>query len=292
MSERSGGSARDDQSADEGARPSEPVKRRRASRLTRAVEGSVVVMTGASSGIGRTTALRLGSAGATVVLVARRREELEAVAQAVRAEGGTASVHPCDLTDLDAVAALGEAVLAEHGRVDVLVNNAGRSIRRGIDHSYERIHDFERTMQLNYLGAVQLTLAFLPGMRERKRGHIVNVSSIAVQAGAPRFASYVASKAALDAFARCVAAEVRHDGVRFTTVHMPLVRTAMIAPTKLYDLAPAISSERAASMVCDAIIRRPNEVGTAPGSLVAMGNRLAPRTMNLARNAAYRVLPD
>lgn len=182
--------------------------------------------------------------------------------------------------------------MEDHGRVDVLVNNAGRSIRRGVDRSYERIHDFQRTIQLNYLGAVQLTLSVLPGMRERGRGHIVNVSSIAVQANAPRFASYVASKAALDAFAECVAAEVRHDRVIFTTIHMPLVRTSMISPTQLYDLAPAISPERAAAMVCEAIVTRPRQVGTAPGTLLGYSDRIAPGMMRRARNLVYRMLPD
>jgi short-subunit dehydrogenase len=260
--------------------------------LVRVARSSVIVITGASSGIGAATARRLGRAGGTVALVARRAGELERVASGVRDAGGTATVHPCDLTDRDSVAALVAEVLAAHGRVDVLVNNAGHSIRRGVDRSYERLHDFDRTMQLNYFAAVQLTLGFLPGMRERHRGHVVNVSSIAAQAHPPRFAGYVASKAALDAFTDCVAAEVRHDGVRFTTVHLPLVRTPMIEPTALYDLAPAMSASRAAAMVCDAIARRPRHVGTTSGSLIAVASTLAPRSAAIARQLAYRAVPD
>jgi NAD(P)-dependent dehydrogenase (short-subunit alcohol dehydrogenase family) len=252
-----------------------------------------VLLTGASSGIGEATARRLGSAGGTVALVARRVEELERVAGEVEARGGTASVHPCDLTDLDAVTAVAGDVLDAHGRVDVLVNNAGHSIRRAIRRSYDRIHDFERTMQLNYLGAVQLTLGVLPIMRAHQRGHIVNVSTYAVQGMIPRFAAYAASKAALDAFADCVAAEVRHDGVRFTTVHMPLVRTNMIAPTRVYAHLPAISPDRAAGIVCDAIVRRPHVVSSLEGTAMAVGNRLAPRGLSVAaRNAVYRLTPD
>lgn len=274
-----------------------PASRRRSRRsrrdLSEIVGDSVVAITGASTGIGAATAKQLGAAGATVALIARREAELDNVAAEVRNLGGQASVHVCDLSDLDAVAVLAKDVLEVHGQVDILINNAGKSIRRPIRHSYDRIGDFERMIQLNYLGAVQLILGVLPQMRTRRRGHIINISSYAVQGKIPRFAGYVASKAALDAFSECAAAEVRHDRVRFTTVHMPLVRTDMITPTRLYNYMPAKSPERAADMVCDAIIRRPHEVNALEGSLMAMGNRLSPRGLSLAaRNAIYRAVRD
>ena len=176
--------------------------------------------------------MKIGEAGGEVILVSRTREKLEEVAKQVEDAGGTAHVHPADLSDLDEVDRLAAEVLEQHGGVDVLVNNAGRSIRRSVKASYDRFHDYERTMQLNYFGALKLILAFLPGMRERRSGHIVNVSSIGVQTNTPRFSAYVASKSALDAFSRCVAPEVIGDNVNFTTVFMPLVRTPMIAPDR------------------------------------------------------------
>ena len=163
--------------------------------------------------------------------------------------GGTAFVHPADLSDMDDVERLADEVLAEHGGVDVLINNAGRSIRRSLRLSLDRFHDYERTMQLNYFGAVKLILKLVPAMAERQRGHIINVSSIGVQTNTPRFSAYVASKAALDAFSRCIASEVVDDGIHITTVYMPLVRTKMIAPTKMYDYFPAITPEEAAQQI-------------------------------------------
>jgi len=183
-------------------------------------------------------------------------------------------------------------VLSEHGCVDVLVNNAGRSIRRSVELSYERMHDYQRTMQINYFGPVRLMLSLLPTMRARRWGHIVNISSAGVQSKVPRFSGYVASKAALDAFSDCVAGEVHHDGVRFTTVFMPLVRTPMIAPTTIYRRLPAMSSREAADMVCDAIIHRPRRLGTPVGNLATLGNAVSPRSMDAVRNAAYRLFPD
>jgi short-subunit dehydrogenase len=260
--------------------------------LTDAVRGRVVMVTGASSGIGRDTALRVGVAGGTVVLVARNLDALEAVREDVEAAGGTAFVHPCDMSDLDAIEKLASDVLGTHERVDVLVNNAGRSIRRSVELSYDRMHDYQRTMQLNYFGPVRLILSLLPAMRERRRGHIVNISSTGVQAKVPRFSGYVASKAALDAFSDCVAGEVHHDGVRFTTVFMPLVRTPMIEPTTIYRNMPAMTPKEAANMVCEAIVHRPRRIGTPVGNLAAFGNAMSPRSMDAVRNAAFRLFPD
>jgi NAD(P)-dependent dehydrogenase (short-subunit alcohol dehydrogenase family) len=182
--------------------------------------------------------------------------------------------------------------LERHGRVDILVNNAGRSIRRSIELSYDRMHDFERTMQLNYFGALKLILALLPGMRERGHGHIINISSIGVQTNTPRFSAYVASKAALDAFSRCIASEVRDDGVHITTIHMPLVRTPMIAPTKMYRAFPALTPDQAADLICHAIVDRPKRVATRLGSMGEIAYAVAPGSVDLVLNNAYHLFPD
>ena len=213
-----------------------------------AVRGRVVLITGASSGIGA-AALKIADAGGNVLLVSRTREKLEEVKAEIEASGGTAFVHPCDLSDTEDIDRMADEVLAEHGHVDILVNNAGKSIRRSVALSYDRFHDYQRTMQLNYFGPVKLMLKLLPKMRERKQGHIVNISSIGVQTNTPRFSAYVASKAALDAFSRSIASEMIDDGVTITTIHMPLVRTPMIAPTKMYRRFPTITPEKAADMI-------------------------------------------
>jgi NAD(P)-dependent dehydrogenase (short-subunit alcohol dehydrogenase family) len=260
--------------------------------LEATVAERITLITGASSGIGAATARRIGAAGGTVLLVARTSEKLEEVAAEVARAGGTAHAHPCDLSDLDDIERLADEVLARHGRVDILVNNAGHSIRRSIDLSYERIHDFERTMRLNYLAPVRLILALLPGMRERGFGHIVNVSSAGVQTRTPRFSAYVGSKAALDAFTECIAAEVGPDGVRLTTVHMPLVRTPMIEPTTIYRSFPAITPDEAAERIADGIVYKPNRIGTPVGNLAAVTNALSPTTLDIVRSAGYQLFPD
>ena len=261
-------------------------------RLAEAVRDRVAVVTGASSGIGRAVALRLAAAGATCILVARSVDRLEELRAEIEALGGRAEVAACDLSDTDAIEALVDRVLGGHGGADVLVNNAGRSIRRSTSSSYERFHDFERTIALNYLGAVKLTMGLLPGMRERGRGHVVNVSSIGVQANPPRFSAYVASKAALDAWTRVVSSEAVGDGVAFTTVHMPLVRTPMIAPTRIYDSFPAISPEEAAELVCDAIRRRPKSINTRLGTISEVAYALAPKLVDQVLHRAYAAFPD
>lgn len=271
--------------------------RRKDRSLARAIKGKTVLITGASSGIGRATALRVGAAGGRVILVARTAEKLDQTRQEIADLGGLAFVHRCDLSDMADIERLAKEVLDEHGRVDVLVNNAGRSIRRSIALSYDRFHDFERTMQLNYFGAVRLILSLLPVMRQpspdgRKGGHIINVSSIGVQTNTPRFSAYVASKAALDAFSRCIASEVIDDGVYLTTIHMPLVRTPMIAPTTMYDRFPTITPAEAADMICKAMIRKPKKVGTALGNLGEFAYQVAPRGVDVVLNAGYKMFPD
>ncbi len=265
---------------------------RRGATLKQALDGKHVLITGASSGIGRSTALKVAAAGGVPLLVARNVDKLEEVRAEIVAGGGTAYVYAADIADIESIERLLERVLADHRNVDMLVNNAGRSIRRSIALSYERFHDFERTIQLNYFGAVKLIIGLLPHMRERGSGHIVNVSSIGVQTNPPRFSAYVASKAALDAFTRVVASEVIGDGVTFTTIHMPLVRTPMIAPTKMYDAFPTLSPEEAADMICEALRARPKEMGTWMGKFGEVAYTLSPSTVDRLLHLAYRVFPD
>ena len=210
----------------------------------------------------------------------------------MRERGGEAHVHPADLSDLDDIQRMAEEVIEQHGGIDVLVNNAGRSIRRSLERSYDRFHDFERTMQLNYFGALKLIMAFMPGMRERKSGHIINVSSIGVQTNTPRFSAYVASKAALDAFSRCVAPECVADNVRFTTIYMPLVRTPMIAPTDMYKAFPTLSPEEAADMITNAMIDKPKKVASRLGTFGEIFYTLSPKSADIVLNTAYNLFPD
>ncbi len=260
--------------------------------LEAAVRGRTIMVTGASSGIGKAAAVKIADAGGTVLLVARTPEKLELTRDQILAGGGVAYIHQCDLSDFDDIERMAEEVLAQHGHVDVLVNNAGRSIRRSVALSYDRPHDFERTVQLNYLGAVRLILKLLPVMRERKAGHIINISSIGVQTNMPRFSAYVASKSALDAFSRCIASEIIDDGVHVTTINMPLVRTPMIAPTKMYDRFPTITPEEAADMICEAIIHKPKRIATPMGTLGQILYALNPKSIDYILNTAYHLFPD
>jgi short-subunit dehydrogenase len=257
--------------------------------LARAVRGQRVMITGASSGIGRASALKLGAAGATVLLVARSAERLEHLKAAIEKAGGVAHVYVADLSNAESRDLLTKRVLDEQGGVDVLVNNAGHSIRRRLELEYDRFHDYERTMQLNYFGALKLTLSFLPGMRERRRGQIVNVSTMGVQTSGPRFSAYLASKAALDAFSRSAASELVGDGVAITTVYMPLVRTPMAAPTELFDFFPALTSAQAADLICEAIVRRPKRVARVGGLLTEAAYLVAPRALDVWMNGLDRL---
>jgi short-subunit dehydrogenase len=260
--------------------------------LEDAVRDRVVLITGGSSGIGEATAKKVAAAGGEVALVARTRENLETVADEIRADGGTAHVYPCDLSDTDAIAAMADEVLADVGRVDILINNAGRSIRRSLELSYDRIHDYQRTMQLNYIGAVQLILKFVPGMRERGFGQIINVSSAGVQTRAPRFGAYIASKAALDTLCDSLQAETVSDGVRFTTVYMALVRTPMISPTKMYDKFPALTPDQAAGVMANAIVHRPRRVSPPFGQFAAFADAVNPMLMDRVRNRGFAMFED
>jgi NAD(P)-dependent dehydrogenase (short-subunit alcohol dehydrogenase family) len=270
----------------------DPLRARR-SRPGGGIAGRTVLITGASSGIGRATALAVARAGAIPLLVARSGDKLEEVRAEIEQAGGTARVYPCDITDEEAVGATVKQMVADHpDGIDFLVNNAGRSIRRSVQLSYDRMHDFERTVALNYFAAVRMILALLPHMTERQFGHVVNVSSIGVQTAPPRFSAYVASKAALDAFSRVVASETYGEGVTFTTIHMPLVRTPMIRPTRIYDAFPTLSPDDAAELVLRALTDRPKRVSTRLGTFGEVSYAVAPKLVDAVLHVAYRVFPD
>jgi NAD(P)-dependent dehydrogenase (short-subunit alcohol dehydrogenase family) len=259
-----------------------------------AVNGKTVLITGASSGIGKAAAFKIARAGGIPLLVARSADKLEETKRQIEDLGPahTAYSYSADISDPDSVDDLVERVLADHPAVDYLVNNAGRSIRRSVALSYDRFHDFERTIKLNYLGTIKLIMGLLPHMRERKSGHVINVSSIGVQTNPPRFAAYVASKAALDAWTRVVGSESIGDNVHFTTIHMPLVRTQMIAPTKIYDSFPTISPDEAADLICEAIRAKPKQINTRLGTFGEVAYALFPKAVDQILSTAYKVFPD
>ena len=260
--------------------------------LCAALGGKAVVITGASSGIGRSTALKVAQAGGIAILVARGKDKLEDTRAEIESAGGQAFAYGCDLSDLEAIDALCAQLRSDHETIDFVVNNAGRSIRRSLTLSHDRFHDFERTMQLNYFGAVRLVMGVLPKMREQGSGHIVNISSIGVQTNPPRFSAYVASKSALDSWSNVVSSELVGDGITFTTIHMPLVKTPMIAPTKIYDAFPTITPAQAADMVLAALAERPHAVNTALGTLGSVAHTLAPKATFRVLHLAYQVFPD
>mgnify|MGYP002662245383 FL=1 len=256
------------------------------------VNGKTIIVTGASSGIGLTVSKYLAQAGAHVLLLARTKDKLDEVKAEIEAEGGKASVFPCDLNDMESIDAVSKEILASVDHIDILINNAGRSIRRAVHESIDRFHDFERTMQLNYFGAVRLVLNLLPHMMQRKDGHIINISSIGVLANATRFSAYVASKAALDAFSRCLSAEVHSHKIAITSIYMPLVRTPMIAPTKIYKYVPTLSPEQAADLVATAIVKRPKKVATNLGRLASITYSIAPDINNKFMSIGYNLFPS
>ncbi|GGG13731.1 short chain dehydrogenase [Rhodococcoides trifolii] len=254
--------------------------------------GRHILVTGGSSGIGRATAIAAARKGAVLFLLARSGDELEKTVQDIRAFGGTAYGYVCDITDSESVDSTVKAILAEHDHVDMLVNNAGRSIRRSLLRSTDRLHDFERTMAVNYFGAVRLILALLPHMTERKYGHVVNISSAAVQGHTPRFAAYVGSKSALDGFTEVAAAETLGDGITFTTIHMPLVDTPMIAPTEDGNAGPIATPEKAAAMVIRALVERPKRIDVPLGTLGEWGAMVNPRAKDRVMHQFFRAFDD
>ncbi len=263
--------------------------------LRGACGGKVVLITGGSSGIGLAAAKKFAEAGAITVICARDEAKLaDAVLEIKEFAGQAAQVFSfsADIAEPASCTALCEWLEADFGGVDFLINNAGRSIRRAIENSYDRMHDFERTMQLNYFGCLRVTLGLLPGMAKKRKGHVVNISSIGVLTNAPRFSAYVASKAALDAWTRCAASEYADTGVTFTTINMPLVRTPMIAPTKIYNNVPTLSPEEAGDMVAQACISKPVRIATRLGRTGELLHALAPRIAQVVMNTSFRMFSD
>jgi NAD(P)-dependent dehydrogenase (short-subunit alcohol dehydrogenase family) len=256
------------------------------------VRNKVVLITGGSSGIGLATAHKVAAAGATTIIIARDPEKLAEAKKEIAAAGHEVVTYPADVSDGAQCAELVTKLVENHGGVDILVNNAGRSIRRAIENSFDRYHDFERTMAVNYYGALRLTLGLLPSMMKKRRGHVINISSIGVLTNAPRFSAYVASKAALDAWTRCAASEFSDMGVQFTTINMPLVRTPMIAPTKIYSQVPTLSPEEAAELVVEAIVYKPVRIATRLGIFGEVLHALLPRVAQVVMNTTFRMFPD
>lgn len=254
--------------------------------------GRHVIITGASSGIGRASALAVARRGATVFALARNGEALDELVEEIRANGGQAYPFTCDITDSASVEHTVKDILGRFDHVDYLVNNAGRSIRRSVVNSTDRLHDYERVMAVNYFGAVRMVLALLPHWRERRFGHVVNVSSAGVQARNPKYSSYLPTKAALDAFADVVSTETLSDHITFTTIHMPLVATPMIAPSKRLNPVPAISAERAAAMVVRGLVDKPVRIDTPMGTLAEAGHQFAPRLSRRILHQLYLGYPD
>lgn len=230
-------------------------------RLRRAVSGKTVLVTGASYGIGEATARKLAAAGAKVLVVARSAERLDDLAASINAGGGQAVAYPADLTDEAAVSVLTKQITENHGPLDIVVSNAGKSLRRSLHHQYDRPHDFQRTIDINYLGPIWLLLGLLPAMRESGHGHIVNISSVGVRVvPGPQWGAYQASKGAFDRWLRSVAPELHVDGVEVTTVYFALVRTRMIAPTPMLGSLPGLHPDEAAGTIAKAIIERPRTI--------------------------------
>jgi NAD(P)-dependent dehydrogenase (short-subunit alcohol dehydrogenase family) len=256
------------------------------------VGGKVVLVTGGSSGIGLAAAHKFAEAGATTLICGRDPDKLQEACQEAQARGYEFIAYPADIADMADCDRFVKLLIENHGGVDFLINNAGRSIRRAIESSYDRFHDFERTMQLNYFGCLRVTMGLLPGMVAKRKGHVVNISSIGVLTNAPRFSAYVASKAALDAWTRCASSEFADQGVSFTTINMPLVRTPMIAPTNIYKNVPTLSPEEAADMVAQACISKPVRIATRLGITGQVLHALLPRLAQIGMNTSFRMFPD
>jgi thioester reductase-like protein/short-subunit dehydrogenase len=254
--------------------------------------GRHVIITGASSGIGRAAAVAVADRGATVFALARNAEALDQLVTDIRASGGKAYAFTCDVTDSASVEATVKDILGRFDHVDYLVNNAGRSIRRSVVNSTDRLHDYERVMSVNYFGAVRMVLALLPHWRERRFGHVVNVSSAGVLARNPKYSSYLPTKAALDAFADVVSSETLSDHITFTNIHMPLVSTPMIAPSKRLNPVPAISAERAAAMVIRGLVEKPVRIDTPMGTLAEAGHYFTPTLSRRILHQLYLGYPD
>ena len=266
------------------------------SALQQRVTGKVIILTGASSGIGAQVASELAAAGAIIALVARNREKLDEIAERIRANGGKAHVYPGNLTDMEECDRICQAIEHDHGRVDILINNAGRSIRRSIKFTYDRFHDYERTMQLNYLASIRMAMNVLPGMEARNEGHIINVSTVGVQANPARFSAYLGSKWALEGWTWVAANEFAHTNIRFSSLNYPLVRTPMIAPTKIYRYMPVMSVDTSVKWMLDVIItQNKRKLGIFGKGALAM-YYLLPKTsesiVNFSYQAVYETPPE
>ena len=256
------------------------------------VAGKVVLITGGSSGIGLAAAHKMAEAGAITIICGRDEDKLAEARKGIMDRGFDCVTYAADVADMADCDRFVQVLLDNHGGVDVLVNNAGRSIRRAIEGSFDRFHDFERTMQLNYFGCLRLTMGLLPKMIAQKKGHIINISSIGVLTNAPRFSAYVASKAALEAWTRCASSELSDVGIKFTTINMPLVRTPMIAPTKIYQNVPTLAPEEAADMIAEAIVYKPVRIATRVGVFGQVLHALMPRVAQIVLNTTFRMFPD
>ncbi|KRB26999.1 MULTISPECIES: SDR family oxidoreductase [unclassified Acidovorax] len=256
------------------------------------VAGKVVLITGGSSGIGLAAAHKFAEAGAITIICGRDQDKLDEACAEAKAKGYSFIAYSADIADMADCDRFVQLLIDNHGGVDFLINNAGRSIRRAIESSYDRFHDYERTMQLNYFGCLRVTMGFLPGMAAKRKGHVVNISSIGVLTNAPRFSAYVASKAALDAWTRCASSEFADQGITFTTINMPLVRTPMIAPTKIYNNVPTLSPEEAADMIAQACIFKPVRIATRLGITGQILHALVPRVAQITMNTSFRMFPD
>ncbi len=256
------------------------------------VRGKLVIITGGGTGIGLAAAHRLARAGARIVICGRTLEKLEEAQKALQAEGGICHIYQADLADMPACDRFIDQVMADHGAIDILINNAGRSIRRAVEFAYERFHDYERTMQINFYSPLRLTLRVLPGMSERKSGHIINISSMGVVGPPPRFSAYIASKSALEGFTRVAETEFVDRKIHFTNINMPLVRTPMIGPTKAYDYAPTLTPEEAAEMVVDAIVHKRSRIMSDMGRFQQIWNVISPNTYAVAMNSTFRMFED
>jgi NAD(P)-dependent dehydrogenase (short-subunit alcohol dehydrogenase family) len=256
------------------------------------VAGKVVLVTGGSSGIGLAAAHKFAEAGAVTIICGRDQDKLDEACKEARDKGYEFVAYPADIADMADADRFLQLLIQNHGGVDFLINNAGRSIRRAIEGSYDRFHDFERTMQLNYFGCLRVTMGLLPGMVAKRKGHVVNISSIGVLTNAPRFSAYVASKAALDAWTRCASSEFADQGISFTTINMPLVRTPMIAPTQIYKNVPTLSPEEAADMIAQACIFKPVRIATRLGVTGQVMHAFVPRVAQIVMNTSFRMFPD
>ncbi|MFC7460530.1 SDR family oxidoreductase [Hydrogenophaga defluvii] len=256
------------------------------------VGGKVVLITGGSSGIGLAAAHKFAEAGATTIICGRDQDKLDEACAEARGKGYQFVAYPADIADMADCDRFVQLLIEKHGGVDFLINNAGRSIRRAIESSYDRFHDYERTMQLNYFGCLRVTMGLLPGMVAKRKGHVVNISSIGVLTNAPRFSAYVASKAALDAWTRCASSEFADQGISFTTINMPLVRTPMIAPTQIYKNVPTLAPEEAADLIAQACIFKPVRIATRMGITGQVLHAFVPRIAQIVMNTSFRMFPD